>query len=319
METNTIDNHQEKIFSSISNFVKELNNTFGKKYKPVALYCRLIEKADLNDKKVLDRHINAFKNFFKQNVDYIKTKQVDDNFKRITYSQNVYLDIKVILNKTDDSSHKIIHQHLAVIYTLLNLGTKQGLEALEQLKAEQQQDEDERLELNLPDTAAGNFIKESLAEMTEQFKDLDTSNPNPMAAVMGMVQNGFFGNFMNKLQTKFSSGELDIKSLLSTVMSATDEIAPTEGSGSELKDMLKKSMEQMSSVDFSENPSSDQLPDISNLMSMMGSMTGGMGGSMQGQGNAQGMENLMSMMGSMTGNFGKEEEEAKISEITEED
>jgi len=319
METNTIENHRGKIFSAISNFVKELNSTFGKKYKPVALYCRLIEKTDHNDIKSIDRHINAFKNFFKQNIAYIKTKEINESFKRIVYSQNVYLDINVILNKTDVDSHKIIHQHLFVIYTLLNLGTKQGLEALEQLKAEQQTQEDEKLDLNLPDTVEGNFIKETLAEMTDQFKDLDTSNPNPMAAVMGMVQNGFFGKFMNNLQTKFSNGEMDIKSLLTTVMSATDEIAPSDGSGNELKNMMKQSMEKISNVDFSENPSSEQLPDISNLMSMMGSMTGGMGG---GQGNAQGMENLMSMMGSMTGNVSGNvsgKEEAKISEITEED
>jgi hypothetical protein len=248
-----MDDQKLRVFNSIASFVQDLDTGFGKKYKPVALYNRLVARTTFRDATAVDRHINAFRTFFSSNPKYIQSKNLA-TVARISYSDRIYLDVGRILSKTETDAHKHIHQHLMTIYSLMNIGTRQGREALETLKKTSEgsdansDDYGEELDLNLPDTTEGNFIKETLTDMTEQFKNME-DDANPMMMMSNMMQSGFFTKFMGDLQTKFSSGEMDIRSLMGTVTNVISEATPQGGEeAAQIRNFVNQSMDQVATL-----------------------------------------------------------------------
>lgn len=277
-----MDDQKLRVFNAIAAFIQDLDTGFGKKYKPVALYNRLVTKTTLRDSTAIDRHINAFKTFFNQNPSYIKTKKLD-NQARIVYSDRVYLHLGRILSKTETDAHKHIHQHLITIYSLMNIGTREGREALKTLKQERKALETLKQEreangdpadlgLNLPDTSEGNFIKDTLNEMTSQFENMD-GEANPMMMMTNMMQSGFFTKFMGDLQSKFNNGEMDLKSLMGTVTSVISEAAPQGGAeADQIKNFVSQSIGQVSALTGGQ----DLPPDVQGQMTqLIDAMTGG--------------------------------------------
>ena len=265
-----MDDQKLRVFNAIASFVQDLDTGFGKRYKPVALYNRLVVRTTLRDVTAVDRHINAFKTFFNTNSSYIKDKTLANNA-RVVYSERIYLDIGNILSRTENDAHKHIHQHLVTIYSLMNIGTKQGRDALETLK-QQTEDKDDSLDLNLPDTTEGNFIKDTLTEMTDQFENMD-DNANPMMMMSSMMQSGFFTKFMGDLQTKFSSGEMDIQSLMGTVTNVISEATPEGGEeAAQIRNFVNQSMGQVSALTGGQNLP----PEVQGQMTeLLDAMTGG--------------------------------------------
>lgn len=258
-----MEDQQIRIFNAIASFVKDLDGGFGKKYKPVALYNRLASKTTIHDISAIERHIQAFDSFFSANPGYIKDSTMTRGT-RISYSERVYLDIDNILAKTTQEEHKLINKHLVTIYSLMKLGTPEGKEALETLKTT-----DEALDLNLPDTTEGNFIKETLNEMTEQFDNMG-DNANPMMMMSSMMQSGFFTKFMGDLQSKFTSGDMDLRSLMGTVTSVISEATP-EGSeeAEQIRNFVSQSMGQLSSLTGGENLPDDVQEQMNDMLHAM--------------------------------------------------
>jgi hypothetical protein len=130
-----MDDTNLKTFNAIVEFVKDLNSNFGRKYKPVALYNRLLEKTTLRDVTCIKRHIDAFKSFFNSNPKYITNSELNDHA-TINYSDRVFLNINSILNRTDHASHDCIRNHLLTIASLAFIGTPQGAATLSHLAKE---------------------------------------------------------------------------------------------------------------------------------------------------------------------------------------
>lgn len=251
------------IFNAIVAFVADLDTEFGKKYKPVALYNRLVSKTTPEDDPAIDRHIEAFRTFFKGNKRYIDNGDLSGDAK-IVYSERIYLHLGRILSKTDNEAHKHIHKHLATIYSLMHIDTEDGQRVLEGLRTPQQP------ELNLPNTTEGNFVKETLDEMTAQFKNMDLEeNPNPMALMGEMMQSGFLQKFMGDMKQKMESGEMDLQSLMGTVTGVIADAAP-EGSdqAESIRNFMNNSMATLGAATQGEG----QPPDMANLLGpLMGS------------------------------------------------
>ena len=261
-----MDDQKLRVFNSIASFVQDLDTGFGKKYKPVALYNRLVARTTLRDTTAVDRHINAFRTFFSSNPQYIQSKNLA-TVARISYSDRIYLDVGRILSKTETDAHKHVHQHLMTIYSLMNIGTRQGREALETLKqtSEDDGDDGEKLDLNLPDTTEGNFIKDTLTEMTDQFENME-EGANPMMMMSSMMQSGFFTKFMGDLQTKFSSGEMDIRSLMGTVTNVISEATPQGGEeAAQIRNFVNQSMDQVTRLTGGQ----DLPPEVTGLLDAM--------------------------------------------------
>ncbi len=266
-----MDDQKLRIFNAIASFVQDLNAGFGKKYKPVALYNRLVERTTLRDITAVERHVNAFRTFFVNNTSYIQSKSLANNV-RVVYSERVYLDIGRILSKTDSDTHKHIHQHLVTIYSLMNIGTRQGREALESLKQDAEENQRPELDLNLPDTTEGNFIKDTLTEMTEHFDNME-EDANPMMMMSSMMQSGFFTKFMGDLQTKFSNGDMNLRSLMGTVTNVISEATPQGGEeAAQIRNFVDQSMNQVSALTGGE----DLPPEVQGQMTeLLDALTGG--------------------------------------------
>lgn len=211
-------------FKAIQNFVNDLNNEFEKKVKEVALYNRILEKTSIDEMKFIDRHINAFHTFYKQNPSFIKDLTLTNGI--IRYSDNIYLNLSKILKKVNEESKQVVLSHMKTIFMHLNFNTEEGRQMIETMLSNSAStttnaDDSSHLDpneifndLQLPENSEGDFLKETLGEMVT---NIDPSNP--MGSVMGMMQGGFFNNFMDNLKTKMDSGELNMNNLMSSVTS----------------------------------------------------------------------------------------------------
>ena len=61
-------------FKAIANFVKDLDEVFGKEQKSLTLYARLINKTTLAHSDAIEKHVNSFKSFCISNREFIKEK-----------------------------------------------------------------------------------------------------------------------------------------------------------------------------------------------------------------------------------------------------
>jgi len=266
-----MDDQKLELFNSIATFVSDLNTGFGKKYKPVALYNRLIEKTTLKHEEAIERHINAFRTFFDRNPDFVKTKQITNN-SLISYSDRVYLDIGKILHRSDHDSHEFIYQHLVTIYSLIYLGTEKSKEALNILQNCQQSESlpsDMLSELNLPDSKEGDFLKHTISQMSQQI-DMN----NPMGSMMNMMSSGFLNNFMSDMQNQMENGNIEVSNLLGTVTGMLTKSMPKEDSGSSidpgLQNMLNSAINNLSSSSAQSDMPDNLQKEITKLVDIMG-------------------------------------------------
>ncbi len=261
-----MDEHLLKCFKAISDFVQDLNTNFGKKYQPVALYNRLLELTTLKDDASISRHIAAFKLFFMQNPKYV-TEHILSSNNCIKYSDRVYLDMGKILYKCDKPSTQTIYKHLVLIYSLVNIGTdndatKDALNILKNMNDGPAKGVDRiAADLNLPDTTEGNFIKDTLSEMSMHFENMDNTAGNPMQMMNGMMQSGFFNKYMTDLQNKFTSGEMSIGSLMNTVTGLIQKTAPSGPEGDQMKNLLSSTLQTFAGGSVNPQELSSQLPE----------------------------------------------------------
>jgi archaellum component FlaC len=241
-----MDDRKLTIFNAIASFVQDLDVVFEKKHKPVALYNRLVSKTTIKDIEAIDRHIEAFTQFFNHNKDFIDTQKIQLDSK-VVYSERVYLDIGNILeHKSDNDTKKAINQHLITIYSLINAGTKAANKAIASLKKNTSAPVDNKIKL--PNTTEGKFIEDALTEMTAQLDTMDDTS-NPMAMVTTMMQSGFFSKFMGDLQSKFSNGEMNLKSLMTTVTTVVSDVVPADSEeGAQIKTFMDQSLSQVSAM-----------------------------------------------------------------------
>lgn len=243
-----MEEHKLRVFNAIASFVQDLNAAFGKKYKSVALYDRLVSHTTIRDVSAVERHVTAFGAFFSANPKYISDSILGNNTK-ISYNDRIFLDLGVILDKTDTDAHKHIHDHLTTIYSLMNIGTDAGRKALESLKNTGAGTNSELSLPNLPNTAEGNFIADSLSEMTQQLENLSGDSADPMTLMTQLMQTGFFTKFMGDLQSKFNSGELDIHSLMGTVSNVIGSTMPAGGEdAAQIQNFMTQSMGQIAAL-----------------------------------------------------------------------
>lgn len=129
-------------FNAIQEFVADLDANFGRRYKPVALYNRLLQKTTLRDVASINRHINAFKLFYSQNPSYITTSSSTTTIgigglvdgACVRFSERIVLHLQSILRRTDHRSHDCIRGHLLTIHSLIFASTPDGNASAEALR-----------------------------------------------------------------------------------------------------------------------------------------------------------------------------------------
>lgn len=273
-----MDNTSILVFKAIVGFISDLNSEFGQKYKSIALYNRLLDKTGIVNVGPVHKHIDCFRAFFAKNKIGMEEKNIA-RFEetKISYSKNVYVDVKLVLRESPDTTD-IIWKHLLTIWGLVD-PTSQAKRILnESIKNSNGNDKESK------------FLSDILEKVEQTVSDKNVDTSNPMATVSSLMSSGVFTDLINGMQTGLSNGSLDISKLMGSVQGMMSKMNGGSSSGG-------------------------GMPDLSAMMSMMGGM-GGMGSS-GGGGGMPDLSAMMSALPSMMGGLPKIEDKNDFDEKKE--
>ena len=249
------------IFKAISNFTTCLSDVFGHEHRSLKLYAHLINKTALINEKPILKHIEAFKAFCIANKDSLVEKDVtkiDENNKKIIYSNRVYIDIPFIFSKSDRETTQIIWKHLLTIYALVD-PTGKAKEILRSKKNSSELSED-------------NF----LSNIIQKVEDNVDPNANPMEAVSSIMQSGIFTELVGGMGSGLEDGTLDLGKLMGSVQKMVTTLNEEHGNNNgESDEAMKMINTMMGSIQAgAQNGQNDTPPDLSGMLNMMGPMMG---------------------------------------------
>ena len=213
----------EKVFSAIKSFVTEINSLYGAHYKPLALYGRLVEKTNLTHTVPVNKHINAFKKFMVSNRNAIYNMNEQD-FKphKIQYNDNVYFNMKTIMNMADPDTQQVIWQHLLVLSALLDPESKAKQRIKETQMAQQQ-------------SMTGGGVDPMLSGIMNMVSSvmMDGGGGGPigcestdggMGQIFGQIMSsGILPKMMSTISSSVKDGQIDIGNIVTSVQSLAKE------------------------------------------------------------------------------------------------
>ena len=125
-QSNNSNDHTYSSYKKITDFVEQLNEAYGKNFHELALYHRIIEKTKFTNKIAVKQHIKLFTEFCIRNQTEIIAKNKSLIFKRISWSEKVFIDLYSIINQEDidNETLEVIWNHLLVISSALNPTTQ---------------------------------------------------------------------------------------------------------------------------------------------------------------------------------------------------
>jgi hypothetical protein len=264
-------------FNAIAQFVNGLNGLFGKKYRSLALYNRLISKTTIMHQNAISKHIQVFRKFCTENRSSIVNRNTNftDNVIFFSESACIFMNEVFELTEKEEDSEEIkdgIWKHLLTISALVDPCGR----AKEILKKSKEDFEsfDESVS-NLKTNVSGNEAKFITDIIDKVENSIDPNAKDPMAAVSSIISSGVFTELIGNMNQGMQNGQLDIGKMLSVVNGLVSSIGNSQGDEGSMND----------------NPMND------NPMNMLSSMMGALGG-MNTQNNSP--ENVMqNMMQSM--------------------
>jgi hypothetical protein len=135
---------------------------------------------------------------------------------RVKLTEKIYMNLRAILEKSDESVRKAIWQHLFNIMYLFNPEDDVIRTELKASLAEQ-------------DTKENKFLMDTFSKFEKVMaENKDMQNPSdPMAMVSNLMQSGFLNDMIGGINNGVSSGSLDIKSLIGTVQNLLGNLSET--------------------------------------------------------------------------------------------
>lgn len=255
------------IFKAIANFTNCLDEVFGEEQRSLKLYAHLINKTTIAHEKPILKHIEAFRTFCKDNRDSIEEKNHETfSNDKIIYSDRVFINVKDILTVADKDSKNIIWKHILTISALVDPAGK----ARQVLKETSQKNNS---------GTESDFLENIISKVEENVDP----NANPMEAVTSIMQSGVFQELVGGMGNGLQDGSLDLSKLMGTVQNMVtnlnDKVGESGGEGmpEETMAMMNTMMSNLQAgVDSSESTEGQQkpMPDLNNLMGMMGPMLG---------------------------------------------
>ena len=267
-------------FKAISNFTSCLNEVFGSNNRALKLYAHLISKTTLAHDIAIQKHINVVKEFCIANREAILSKTSTKINGEIKYSQRVYIDIKNIIEESDNDTEEIIWKHLLTLSALTDPAAK----AKELLK----------------ETSKTSSVNEAdfLTDIIGKVEQHVDPNANPMEAVSSIMKSDIFTELVGGMGNGLQDGSLDLNKLMGTVQKMVGTLnegmegksGSASGSG-EVSDIMNTMMSSISAGSNGNIKSEDGVPDLSAVMGMVGPMlnalsqNSGSGGGLEGLGN----------------------------------
>ena len=234
----TLTDIEQSTFKTICTFINDLGEIFSD--HELKLYERLVQKTTLKHEIAIRKHIESFRLFCVNNRKAIISRNYVELRDNIVYSDKVFINIKGILERTDDYTRKVIWLHIIKICAFVDPSTK----AREILKENASNE--------------SNLISEIMNKVEDNV-DL-SNNTNPLEAVTSIMNSGIFNDLMMGMNSKLQDGSIDLGKLMGTVESLCSNIKGSDGSsggGSEIFKIIKQ-------IVPTPQPQSDN--DITNLL-----------------------------------------------------
>lgn len=202
------------LFSAFKKFIKALDELHGNTMKGLHLYAHLLERTGPQHGGAISRNCDLLKQFLTNNEEAILEKKhnlISDDNSTIRYSEKVFVNVKQILEKSDDDNQNVIWQHLLTCKFKAD-GDQQASCALEELKKLN------RKSINgLPD----------LSNISSMLSSEDNPLPGLLNTIGGeklagtiqeIMSSPSFTNVMEDVKGKVESGEIDISQLQQNLM-----------------------------------------------------------------------------------------------------
>lgn len=240
-------------FKAITNFTKELTSVFGKTHRPLKLYNHLITKTTLAHDEIIKKHIQAFREFCVENSEALYEKNKEKITKtKVEYSNRVYIDLKLILNKADRETSNVIWQHLLTISALVNPAGK-AKQVLKELKEKSNSEASNEID----------FIQNLISKVETEVDP----NANPLEAVTSIMQSGMFQNLVTDITENVNSGNFNINRMIGSLKGVITEFSEDGESENQATNILDSAMATLENTDMS-NPE-ESMQNLSGMFSKM--------------------------------------------------
>jgi len=193
------------LFKSISNFINELEGSYGKEQHSLVLYNHLINKTTIVHDKPIQKHAEAWKKFCMANRDAILEKNIDGIVEdEIIYSEKVRINVKDIFDlEKDNTVRDVIWSHLLTILALID-PTSNARKILKQ-----------------GESSEADFLT-NIINKVEQNVDV-TDAGNPIQAINDIMTSGVFQEIVGDLGKKLDDGSLDVGKLVGSVQNIVSQ------------------------------------------------------------------------------------------------
>ena len=207
-------------FRSITGFVNDLGEEFGKKHHPLFLYSRLIKKTNIGHDTPIRKHIDAFKHFCQTNREALVEKNISKlKEKKITYTPDkVYIDMEEIFNLADRDTCGIIWEHLHTISAFVDPEAK----TKELLKKVKESAKGSKVEMGEAETK---LISNLLDKIEENVGDTSGEDMNPASALSAIFSSGVVTDLVQTMGQGFQDGSLDMTKLFGAVQGMAGQMS----------------------------------------------------------------------------------------------
>ena len=250
-------------FRAIANFLKDISSACTKKYKPLALYNRLIEKTTIVNEEPILKHVSVFKKFCISNRKALEKQNYQElKNSKISYSERVYINMEHLFKITDKADHEAIWKHLLIISTLID---KEGNSKNILKEIDHKEKNNKNVKLSLGKSNEADFINNMVEKVGENINP-DVSNP--MEAVSSIMSSGVFTDLIGDMNKGIESGDMNLGGLMGVVQnmmgSLDGKMNEAESKENGLGDMTKMMSNMMSSLNLDEEDGNKNTPNKTN-------------------------------------------------------
>lgn len=242
-------------FKAICDFVNNLASCFEKDLKPLRLYKVLINKTPISNEKVIDKHVSIFTVFCVNNREQIHDMKTSLNVPKISYSNNVYIEMDKIFMLAEPDILKNTWKHLLTLSALMD-SESNAKEVLREMKDNKPEDAPQ----------SDDFIKNMISKIETVVKPETT----PQEAISELMKSGAITDMMTSMQSGLSSGSLDFGKLMGSVQGLVATMGDADDPDTQ---QAMNMVNNMTTVMQNNNGT----PDMGAMMGMVTQLMGGMG------------------------------------------
>ena len=222
-------------FQIMLDFVSDIKNCFGHQkhsaIKAMNLYHRLISKMSFEDKSLITKHIELFKNFCTRNREQIHEKDFSFILNRIEFTERIYIDMtyifKLASKDTDESTSKTMWEYIWSLSALLDSESK-----TKQLLTASRETECAHSVEHCKNNSQDDFLSGMMKTIGQSFAGMQmpssggSPSPNPMEMMAGLMGsgNGNISGLVNSLQTNLQNGNIDLTKLMGTMQTMVETV-----------------------------------------------------------------------------------------------